>query len=279
MKFTIASCSLAIVSVALVVAGHVSSAENRKTASPQNEKSPPSFESLCAAALTHNAEVKVAEAQLERARLQVTKEVMSYHQQWQAASATLAAATAELKQAEQDVARLKPLAGAVSGEKLLAAQRQADAARQRAAAAKQQLSAVKSMLAFIVGTPVSAEQEDNATDEQRAAEEMPDSVEKLLQERLRYLTQLAELQREAYQSGETGVDAVLSAQQKVLAAKLELAKTPQDRIEIRQQLLDSARQLENIVHQASRAKVASRADVLSAKAWTLRVEADLERER
>ncbi len=106
-----------------------------------------------------------------------------------------------------------------------------------------------------------------------------DNVEKLLHERLGMLVEIAKLQLQAYQQGESNFEAVLSAQTDVLSARLELAKTVEERIMIRKNLLETARQLEEVTTRLVQAREASQIDVLRAKALRLRAEADLLRER
>jgi outer membrane protein TolC len=104
-------------------------------------------------------------------------------------------------------------------------------------------------------------------------------VESLLKQRLELLSEIAELQRAAYRAGEGGVRAVLDAEADVAAAKIELAKTPADRVAAHEGLVKVARQIEEITELVFRAQQRPRTDHLKAKAFRLQAEAGLLRAR
>lgn len=104
-------------------------------------------------------------------------------------------------------------------------------------------------------------------------------VNELLQERLTVLDQIAKLQRKLYEQGEASIDSVLTAETEVLVGKLELATTRDERIAIRESLVEISRQLEAIAKKTVEAAEGAQSDVLKAKALRLRSEADLIRER
>ena len=112
----------------------------------------------------------------------------------------------------------------------------------------------------------------------RIAPESP-SAEKLLNERLDVLQQIAVELRKGYRLGETDLASVLAAEQDALAAQLELADTPADRISILEKMVKNAQQQEEGTEQLYRDKAASSVDWLKAKAFRLRVQADLARAR
>lgn len=117
------------------------------------------------------------------------------------------------------------------------------------------------------------------SDEPAKSPPAKDSVADLLQERLQVLTALARLQQAAYQSGAAPLNDVLAAEGEVLSAKLELAKTKAERLEILEQIVANARQIEDITQALFAAQSGGQADVLRAKAFRLRAQADLLRER
>lgn len=87
--------------------------------------------------------------------------------------------------------------------------------------------------------------------------------------------QVAQLQQEAYRSGEVGFENVPSTQMALLGARLELAETAETRIKVRHQMLEAARQIEETTGHLFKARETSRADFLKAKALRQRAEADL----
>ena len=112
-----------------------------------------------------------------------------------------------------------------------------------------------------------------------AAEESksPDmgAVRDLLQERLTVLAEIVELQRKGYELGEVQINLLLTGEADLLSAKLELAQTPAERIAILETMVANARQLEEVVERLFQAREATTADRLKAKAFRLRVQADL----
>jgi hypothetical protein len=106
-----------------------------------------------------------------------------------------------------------------------------------------------------------------------------DSAEKLLRERLEVLEEIARLEEAAYGEGSRGFDRVATARMEVLSAKLELAKMRDERIAIREEFATIARQYEAAAEAGFKASIISRPEYLKAKAFRLRAEADLARER
>ena len=280
MKATNLSRSLLIISAAILAFSRSSFADGSEPPDVSGKaEQMPSLETLLATALSHNADIRVAEAQLDRSRLQVTKEIMLFRRQWQSETAALTAARAELKQAEQEMERLKALSGAVSGTKLLEVERLAKAARRRVATTEDRLNEMKSMLPYLIGVPIAEEASHDHQHQGRDSHGISAPVEKLLRERLEVLVQVAQLQQKAYETGEAGFEDVSSAQTDVLVAHLELVETVEERKNIRQQMLDVSRQIEDTTNQLFQAREATQVDVLKAKALRLRAEADLAREQ
>ena len=110
-------------------------------------------------------------------------------------------------------------------------------------------------------------------------DELPAPVEKLLRERLALLVEAAKLNRAAYANAEVGFGEVASSQMDVLAARLELANTSAERIEIRRDMLEIAKQMEKVATQLLNRAEAPRVDMLKAKALRLQAEAELKREQ
>ncbi len=106
-----------------------------------------------------------------------------------------------------------------------------------------------------------------------------DAARDVLKERLTVLAEIVELQRKAYELGEVQFNSVLTAETDLLSAKLELAQTPAERITILETMVENARRLEEVVERLSQAREATAMDRLKAKAFRLRVQADLLRAR
>lgn len=104
-------------------------------------------------------------------------------------------------------------------------------------------------------------------------------VRSLLKKRLDVLRQIAKLRRAAYRNGEAGINALIRAELDVLQAQLELAAKPDERVAIRKTIVKQAAALEAAAKKRFEAKQATAIDVLRAKAFRLRCEADLLRER
>jgi len=115
--------------------------------------------------------------------------------------------------------------------------------------------------------------------QERRSADKPTRVNELLSERESVLVQVSKLQRAAYERGEASLDSVLASETDVLLAKLELADTAEQRIAIRESLVDAARQLEEAAKRLFEAGQCSQVDTLKAKALRLRAEADLIHER
>ena len=104
-------------------------------------------------------------------------------------------------------------------------------------------------------------------------------VDKLLEERLALLREIAQDRRKSYESGQASLITVLSSELDVLAARLELAKMQEDKIAILEETLKSAGQLEEITTKLVDAGETPRTDLLQAKAFRLKTQADLMRLR
>ena len=102
-------------------------------------------------------------------------------------------------------------------------------------------------------------------------------LERLLKSRLQVLGEIASLQRQGYEHGQTEFEVVLSAERDLLAATLEVAKTGQDRIAIYRDRIETAQKLEALTQRLWRNGAVSRIDHLKATAFRLRAEADLVR--
>jgi outer membrane protein TolC len=106
-----------------------------------------------------------------------------------------------------------------------------------------------------------------------------DAVQSLLKERLKVLQEIAELRTTAFEAGQVGMTAVLAAQREVTLAKIELAAALAERVAAREELVAIAKRMEETTAARYEASVASRVEVLEAKAFRLRAEADLAREK
>jgi hypothetical protein len=104
-------------------------------------------------------------------------------------------------------------------------------------------------------------------------------VEKVLQQRLVILQEVAKLRREAYRTGTTSLTSTLATDQAVLDAELELAKSAADRVRVREEMLKTAEMLEKATEQLANAAETPRMELLMARANRLRAAADLLLER
>ena len=118
-----------------------------------------------------------------------------------------------------------------------------------------------------------------APNAEKPSSDQRQQVEDLLNERIKVLEQIVNLQQAAYQRGGAGIDEVLSAQIDVFVARLELAKTRQERIALRRNLAEAAKVLEAAAKQRFEHRAGTEQDYLKAKALRLRAQADLLRER
>ena len=100
-------------------------------------------------------------------------------------------------------------------------------------------------------------------------------VKHLLKKRLEILQEIAKLQRTSYLRGEASLDSAIRSQVDALQAELELATKPDKRVAIRKKLLKQATELEAAAKKQFEAKEGTKADMLRAKAFRLRAEADL----
>lgn len=260
--------------------GHSNGTADASSALPEL----PAFETMLSIALKNNPDVRRAEsglltaqAELDRVRLQVAKQIKTFREQWQSERAVLVAAEANA----QDAERLSTLPeGTISGTKVLESKRQLQASRRRAEMAQGGIREMKLMLPLLLGTTITEELgQKPAAGKNTVPSTKSDDVKKLLGERLQTLVEIAKLQEQAYKQGRSSLDAALSAQADVLYARLELAKTPAERITIREELLGAARQLQEVTDRMFQAREASQVDLLKAKALRLRAEADVIQER
>ena len=104
-------------------------------------------------------------------------------------------------------------------------------------------------------------------------------VEKILRERLGVLEEAAKLRREAYLAGQSDFLGTLTADQAVLEARLELAASQEQRVQIREEMLKSAESLEKATEELVKAAEAPSMHLLGARASRLRAAADLLLER
>ena len=287
----VAARSFWLAFVVVVTVCQVNSAKGAETQDRSGSAKPslavtelPSFEAMLSMAMQNNPDMRVAESamrsaqvNLDRVRLQVAKEIKTFREQWQVESAAWRNAEATEKNAERVLAIPD---GAVSGSKVIEAKSIIQASRIQMELSQAHLREMKLMLPLLLGAALSDERGE--TQQQKATSTIDtksDDVEKLLRERLQTLVEVARLQEQAYKQGESSFDSVLSAQTEVLTARLELAKTPPERISIREELVAAARQLQDVTERKYQAQQATQTDVLRAKALRLRADADLLQER
>ena len=102
----------------------------------------------------------------------------------------------------------------------------------------------------------------------------PASLEDVLRKRLKILEQFVKLVRAVFRSGGADESAVLKAEIDVLNAKLELARTPAERVTIRKEILNHVRKLEALVKQAFARGAIDREGVFRSELRQLQAEAE-----
>jgi len=108
-----------------------------------------------------------------------------------------------------------------------------------------------------------------------SAADEPSDAEKKLQERLTVLEEIARHELAAYKGGQATFTDVLSARKEVLQAKLELTKDPAKRVEILDEQVKLAKELEETVKRLVEAKEMPKVKLLKVTAARLKAEADL----
>lgn len=119
-------------------------------------------------------------------------------------------------------------------------------------------------------------------DEPQVPDKTPASeseITELLNERVAVLQELTGDSRVAYRSGELTLEALMHAESDLLLARLELAQDGRARIEIREALVKTAQQLEEVAQRKWEAAEGTRAETLRARAFRLQAQVNLARER
>lgn len=104
-------------------------------------------------------------------------------------------------------------------------------------------------------------------------------VEKILPERVSVLQEAAKLRRDSYRVGASSLRSVLTADGEVIEAELELARTSEDRLRLREKMLELAKSLESATAELVKSSEIPSIELLSARANRLRAEADILIER
>jgi len=105
-----------------------------------------------------------------------------------------------------------------------------------------------------------------------------DKLDELLQQRRDTLRTLVDIVTAEYREGTTGFESVASAEDQLIVAELELAKTPKDRIAILQRRVELMKGLSAIVDARFNSGQVTQAQVLVARAALLQSQIQLARE-
>ena len=114
---------------------------------------------------------------------------------------------------------------------------------------------------------------------QQNTESDPQSVRDLMEEREAVLQRLVEFTKAAYSTGSGTLESAIAAQSELLAAQLEAATTPRERIGIRESQLEHAKWHEKVAANQVAVGNGSSLDLLKAKANRLTAQIHLQRER
>jgi hypothetical protein len=114
----------------------------------------------------------------------------------------------------------------------------------------------------------------------RAAEVKPhdtvaDRIHELRVERRELLRQIATADQIIFKKGQGSADEVRESMLALRTSELELCTTPEEHIQVHQQIVDSMRQLEDHAVSLFNAKVCTQREVIKAKAARLKAEIDL----
>src|SRR5262249_18379361 len=108
---------------------------------------------------------------------------------------------------------------------------------------------------------------------------MNDAVKKLLNERLALAREMADLVRASHSRGTVGIDAVLQANLRVLAAELELCDTQKERIAVLEKMVAVWKEIEDSAVQFHRQVAEGKKAVVEARLNRLEAQIALERAR
>ena len=111
--------------------------------------------------------------------------------------------------------------------------------------------------------------------EQAQTKQGAGQAETKLRERLAVLEEIVKLEMAVFKQGEGSFLAVLLARRDVVLAKIEMTNDPNERIEVRTQHVQIAREIEELCQKGFEEKSISRLELLRAKAARLKAEADL----
>ena len=248
--------------------GQPETSEVPQPARPESQASMPSLQQMLEIALKHNPDVRaaeaqllVAEAELDRTRLDVVQKIVAYRDRWQTQRAAIDAAATRrsflASHVQADAARADPeLKTAI-----------ADAA-QKLALQREKLREVEVELQFLLGRPLNRERAE-ATPEQSSARAT------LLRGTMRpLLKRLIEASIAEYDVGRGSLESIYEASYRLMEVERSLAATEAERIAAIETHRDRMQQL----HKESKARfetgTVGQREALMTEVYV--VEADLE---
>ena len=124
-------------------------------------------------------------------------------------------------------------------------------------------------IAGMIGAAVAGAQRSD-DDERRIPQ-----IDTLQNEYLQTLREREMLVRAAFQSGNTGLQDVIEASNDLIEAKLEFARTAEQRMALLRQRVENLRKLEETIHQYVELGQTGREDLLLARAQRMKAEIEL----
>jgi outer membrane protein TolC len=227
----------------------------------QKEVKAPILEEMLSIALKHNPDVqaaeamlRAAEAELDRTRLQVVRNVTAFRAKWQAQQSEVAAAQAELKLRSAGRERVSKLSeqGVIGQEKLAEVEHQLVSARNKLAFAQAKLAELEAEMPFLLGKPA----------ERRAADS--DTTKKKAKAMLEVARTTFELKMRAIQKGEArDMDQMYPWSRRWLDAERAASRSKADRITALESHLARMKQIYDVAQQLQKAGELGRADVVA----------------
>jgi hypothetical protein len=214
----------------------------------------PTLDQMLRIALEHNpdiraarGEVAVAEANLDRTRLTVVKDLTAYRDRWLSLRASLTSAAEELAQYEKLADR-----GAVSDAALVEV-------RQKVAALQLQFRELETELPFLLGAPLEADDlESLGPDVEQRTDVLKDKAIPLAE-------QLVTLSLQSYQVGQGGLEQCLTWSSRLMRLQCDVADSDAERDAAVELYLKDLQSLKELAEAKYRAGLSRQEDVLAAE--------------
>jgi hypothetical protein len=252
--------------------------QEREQQKPDQEPTIPSLDQMLAMAFDHNpdvafaaAQLKVAEAELDRTRLGVAQKIIAFRQRWQTQRAAVAVAEQELRLAEQmhqmsQVSFKKALISAKEAAGFTAA---FEAAQQSLALERERLTEMRAELPFLLGRPLPA-----ASEQATAKPKATAGRSELLRDALRpLLKKLIDASTANFRVGRGTMEQIYEPSLRLMKVERELASTEAERIAAIETHRDRMKQLRAEAEALSKGGLAGQDVLLATQVYV--AEADL----